>query len=117
MGRMERLEDVSMKLYDLLAKPMDAHDREQVIEEAEGLLAERELILEEVKAPYTEAEIEIGRKLIPIDKQMQQRLNLLFTSLKVEMRSVKKQKSTNQKYINPYKNSSNFDGTFLDQKK
>ncbi len=117
MERMERLEDISMKLYHLLDQPMLGIDREKMIKDAQELLAERELILQEVKAPYTEEENEIGQRLIPIDKKIEQKLNHLFTNLKVEMRSVKRQKSSNQKYTNPYKNASNFDGTFLDKKK
>lgn len=117
MGRMEALYDVTVELNRLLEQPMEVKDREKLIEQTEALISKRELILQDVKEPYTDEERVIGRKLIPLEKNIQQKVKLLFMNLKNEMRSVKKQKSSNQKYINPYKNASNFDGTFLDKKK
>ncbi|MFB1049898.1 flagellar protein FliT [Paraliobacillus sp. JSM ZJ581] len=111
----ERTNELLLLLDENVSKAVE--EREKIIENVNVLLNHREIILAEIKPPYTAEEKEIGIKLVPLEQKIQQRLNLLFTNIKTDMRTVKKQKSTNQKYMNPYQSLANSDGSYLDKRK
>ncbi|MCT2537271.1 flagellar protein FliT [Aquibacillus koreensis] len=116
MSRMKKLHEVTIRLHEAVAK--DSEDqREEKIEKINHLLQEREEILKEVKPPYTDAEKQIGRHLLPINQEIDDKLQSVFFEIKKDMATMKKKKSSNTKYTNPYKNLSNYDGMFLDHKK
>ncbi|WP_182199655.1 flagellar protein FliT [Paraliobacillus salinarum] len=113
--RMNQLYTVSNELLDLLDKTVD--EREDVIDEISVLLENRDSLIEKIKPPYTTEEKEIGAKLISLDKKINQQLNGLFDDIKLDMRSLKKQKNSNKKYMNPYHSLTNYDGSFVDKRK
>ncbi|MGP4040722.1 flagellar protein FliT [Gracilibacillus sp. D59] len=117
MVRMTRLKEITLKLNQTLDEIRKSANREERIIEIQKLLNEREDLLKEVKKPYTEEELKVGRELITIDRDIQKKMNQIFEGVKVDVRSVRKQKSSNQKYVNPYQNLATNDGTFLDKKK
>lgn len=117
MNRLDTLYDVTIKLRELLDQPVKETNREEIIAGVQLLLNERELVIKDIVKPYTEEEMIIGKKIIPIDQEIQKKTEQLFTQLKTEIRNVKKQKVSNQKYADPYQSLANYDGAFLDKKK
>lgn len=117
MEHMKQLQRLTLELFETVDQATKAKERETAITKVTELLDQREALLQEMKEPFTAEELAIGKELLPMEEKIQQRMQLLFNDLKMDMRAVKKQKSTNQKYRNPYKDLANFDGTFLDKKK
>lgn len=117
--RMDQLCTLTKDLFLLLDQEFSKNitEREQTIEKVTNLLDRRGALILDIKAPYTKEEIKMGRELIPLEQKIQQRLKLLFNNVKSDMRTVKKQKSSNQKYVNPYQSLANFDGAYLDKRK
>ncbi|GGF31335.1 hypothetical protein GCM10010954_33160 [Halobacillus andaensis] len=92
-------------------------NRARVIQNVQRLLAVRSELLPELSQPEDEEEKARVERVKSLDKDIQQMLDLLFGGLKREMRNVKRQKSSNQKYTNPYQSLSAYDGMFMDRKK
>jgi len=117
MNRLEKLYKITKQLKIVVSQQITAENREQVIQTINQLVEQRGMYMKEIVPPYTEAEKAMGEELIIINKQIQDQLDKLFEGLKKEMRQIKKQKKSNQSYINPYKKVQTMDGMFLDQKK
>ncbi|CQR46408.1 Flagellar protein FliT [Paraliobacillus sp. PM-2] len=117
MERMQQLYRLTVELLQVVDQATKVKNREEEMKKVTDLLDQREILLQTIKHPYTEEELAIGKKILPMEQEIGQKMQALFTHLKIDMRTVKKQKTTNQKYSNPYKNLASFDGTFLDKRK
>ncbi|MDL4839230.1 flagellar protein FliT [Aquibacillus rhizosphaerae] len=117
MNRLNSLYDVTVKLQELVTSKIPDEERQEKIDKVNSLLKERQVLLNEIKPPYTEEEKVVGKRLLPINEEIQQNLGELFNQVKTDMATVKKKKDSNNKYMNPYKSLSNFDGMFMDHKK
>ncbi|RCW67088.1 flagellar protein FliT [Saliterribacillus persicus] len=116
MDKILKLYKLTNSLIEEAEKATSSEDREEVIEKINTLLDEREVLLKEIKAPFSEEETKKGQEIIELDGRLQKMLAIIFFDLKKEMRSVKKQKSSNEKYVNPYQKLSGHDGMFMDSK-
>ncbi|MRH41980.1 flagellar protein FliT [Aquibacillus halophilus] len=114
---MDRLSEITNELHQVVTHSITSENRQETIDEISDLLEKRQQLLEEIKPPYTEKEKEVGQSLLPKNQEIQVRLESIFTQVKNDMGALKKKKSSNTKYTNPYQNLSNFDGMFLDHKK
>lgn len=117
MNRLDSLHEVTVQLHEVVTQQVSGENRQEQIDRVNQLLDERQQVLLKIKPPYTEAEKVVGQRLLPINKVIQQKLEVLFNQVKADMGTVKKKKSSNAKYTNPYKNVSSYDGMFLDHKK
>ncbi|SDK04286.1 hypothetical protein [Sediminibacillus albus] len=117
MNRLQSFYDVTEELHQQISDDIPIDKREEAIARIEQVLEEREELLKDIKPPYSEEEMETGRALLPLNRDIQDKLKQLLILLRTEMKTVKKQRSSSSKYKNPYKNVSNFDGMFLDHKK
>lgn len=115
-NRVKPVFDTTIQMKDLLEKS-SAKTRDADIEQLNALIELRGKQLEQLTPPYNEEEKKLGQELIPINDRVQELMQSIFSELKKEIRQVKKQKSSNQKYINPYKNVQVMDGMYLDKKK
>jgi flagellar protein FliT len=117
MNRVQPIYDITEKMAILLADEISPNNRQSVINEINMLLLEREKHMNTIAEPYSEEELELGKKIIPLNQTIQEKMNLLFFQLKTEMKQVKKQKNSNRKYTNPYENVQTVDGMFWDKRK
>ncbi|WP_067727100.1 flagellar protein FliT [Oceanobacillus damuensis] len=117
MNRAEPIYEITMKIRELLNQPITPQSRESVIEQLNGLVSDRGKLMDSLTPPYTEDEKRIGSKLVQFNDEIQNRMQILFADLKMEMKQVKKQKKSNQSYTNPYKSVQVMDGMFMDSKK
>lgn len=117
MNRVQPIYDITLKMQQLLATDITSNDRESVIEEISSLLIQRGRYMEEAKEPFTKEELEMGKVLLPLNKEVQEKMDLLFRGLKLEMKQVKKQKNSNRQYTNPYDKVQTMDGMFMDKRK
>jgi flagellar protein FliT len=117
MSVVNQIYDVTSRLYSLLKDgKFTEGSRDDVIEKVELILNERQELLSNLKGPFSEEEKLIGQKIIDLNRVIDEKLPQLKAEVQKDMNKVKKQKSSNEKYTNPYKNVS-FDGMFFDKKK
>ncbi|WP_047984511.1 flagellar protein [Ornithinibacillus californiensis] len=117
MNRVKPIYDITQKMKQLLDADFSSNDRQNVIQEVNSLLLQRGVYMEEAKEPYSTEELEMGKELLPLNTEVQQKLDSLFQGLKNEMKQVKKQKNSNRKYTNPYDKVQTIDGMFMDKRK
>ncbi|WP_440896330.1 flagellar protein FliT [Amphibacillus sp. Q70] len=117
MSVLNELKKVTEGLAQVIEQPVTAKNRDQVLEQIDEYLDKRSQLLENVKAPFSEVETELGTLIMEKDKEIQLKLNHLFLALKGELRDVKKQKVSTEKYLAPYRNVASNDGSYWDKKK
>ncbi|HEY4602083.1 MAG TPA: flagellar protein FliT [Cerasibacillus sp.] len=91
--------------------------RQDVIEQITYLIEKREQALQKLSPPYSKQEIEIGQKIILMNKTIEIEMNRLFLELKQDMKQMKQQRKSTQSYVNPYRAVQTVDGMFMDRKK
>ncbi|TMN21350.1 flagellar protein FliT [Lentibacillus cibarius] len=117
MNRLQNLWDTTNLLHDVLTEAMETKNREKNIERINELVEYRGELLQQVVPPFTDDEKRLGKQLILLNEQVQEKMDTLFTTLKQEMKQMKKQKKSNRTYIDPYEHVKTIDGMFLDSKK
>ncbi|KMY55469.1 hypothetical protein AC623_17245 [Bacillus sp. FJAT-27231] len=105
--------DVTDKLFQLLHR--QSADRDQMITAIETLLEQRETLLADVKAPFTEEEQKLGQEIIKRNAVIDMELKKLKATIQKDMQSLTKKKDSVDKYVNPYA-SMQMDGVFYDRK-
>lgn len=116
MSRLERLYELTLNLQETLISKGELDHREEVILKVTELIDQREDEMTQLTPPYTEAEKEVGQKIVQLNKEIEKKMDDLFSTLKKEMTQFTKQKKTNHSYINPYGNMSSTDGMYVDSK-
>ncbi len=116
MDCLEKVFEITIELKELLERHITSQNREEIINKLNQLIEARGKWMEQLQPPYTAAEKELGEKIYSLNIEIQNKMQQLFTDLKLEMRQVQKQKKTNQSYTNPYRNVHVSDGTFMDSK-
>ncbi|WP_092491973.1 flagellar protein FliT [Virgibacillus salinus] len=117
MNRLQKTYKVTKQLEEVLNVNINGKDRNAVIEQVNHLVEQRGDLLSEITSPYSEEEKQLGKELVKLNEQIQEKMNNLFDDLKVEMKQVKKQKKSNRTYVNPYENVKTMDGMYMDSKK
>jgi len=117
MNRVQTLYDLSEELRELLNKEITDKNRAEIIEETNELVEKREEYINALQPPYTNEEKDLGKKLIPLNTDIQEKMQKLYEALKLEMKNVRKQKKSNRSYVNPYASVRYTDGMFMDSKK
>ncbi|GAA4065443.1 MAG TPA: flagellar protein FliT [Bacilli bacterium] len=117
MSSLIELKTITEKFVQLFEKPILAKDRDQLLEEVNRFLDQRDQLLKKIKAPFSEEEANLVSTIMEQDKEIQLKLDHLFLTLKSELRDVKKQKSSSEKYLDPYRHVATNDGSYWDKKK
>lgn len=117
MNQVQELHDVTSALYELVQQSPTFEERDEVLEKLHDLLDRREELLDQVEGPYSDEEKRLGKEIVHMNETIESETQRLMKQLKMDMARMKKQKSSNQKYTNPYQNVNNYDGMFLDKKK
>jgi flagellar protein FliT len=117
MNRVQPIFELTVQMQILLEDDIATQERKDVIDQLNMLLLERETFMEQATEPFTKEEIELGKKLVPMNREIEAKMEVIFSEIKDEMKQVKKQKQSNRKYVNPYENIQTIDGMFMDKKK
>jgi flagellar protein FliT len=91
-------------------------NREAVIGKIEKLLEERQVLLENIRPPFTSEEHVLGKQMMEWNQVIDRTLISLRNDIKRDMNGLTKKKTTVQRYSNPYENMQH-DGMFYDKKK
>ncbi|MYL70015.1 flagellar protein FliT [Halobacillus litoralis] len=116
MGVWTEFASITANLDEVVHQPVHEMNRTAVIEEVETLLNKRGVLLEQLSEPSQE-EKQLVSEVQKRDLKINQQLECLFDGLKRDIRNAKKQKSSKQRYVNPYQSVSGYDGMYLDHKK
>lgn len=116
MNRLEKLYQITCQLKELLDQDVTAKNREEIIQQMTELIDQRGELMKSISPPYTKEESEMGRKVLELNGFIQEKMNALFNELKLEMKQVKQQRQSKQRYVNPYQDVQVMDGMFLDSK-
>lgn len=95
----------------------DGQKREELIQEFNDFLDQRETLIKQVSKSQTDEEKQLSRDLISVDQKLQNIAQEYFNSFKIELGSFKQKKAHNKKYINPYQQLYGNGGAYLDHKK
>ncbi|MFD1416974.1 flagellar protein [Oceanobacillus jeddahense] len=117
MNRIVPIYQLTESMLQLLSQEIDSHNREEVIDIFQKKMEERGQLLEAIAPPYTQDEDKLGKAVVQMNQDIEQKIKYIFFALKNEMKQVQQQKKSTTSYSNPYKNIQSMDGMFLDQKK
>ena len=107
------------KATEMLIRILEVQDeekRDEVIEQVESLLVERENLQPSIQAPFTDEEFIFGQELLPLEKILQAKLKVYLKDIRVDIADQQKKKVSVNAYMDPY-NQVFRDGTFYDKKK
>ncbi|MBN8235330.1 flagellar protein FliT [Halobacillus kuroshimensis] len=107
---------LTKELEEMVHQP-SSQTRSQRMEHINDLLEKRQKLLSKLPQPSTDEEKAIVQEVKKRDLVINQKMEFLLMDLKNQMRNNKKQKSSKQRYINPYQSVSTYDGMYLDHKK
>ncbi len=114
-GHLLKLYDVSVELKKL-SESINRTNRDEALPKVNELINERENLIKDIKGPYTDEEKLIGQKIVKINEEIQKSMEILLTNVKKDIVQLKKNKSSNLSYINPYGETETTDGVYLDSK-
>lgn len=116
MAKLDTIYDVTNKIEHILNQSITTQNRESIISEVTTLIEERGRMMEELTPPFSEQEKLLGKKVVALNVQIEKKMELMFESLKQDIRKMNKQKESNRSYINPYGDIKSTDGMYLDSK-
>ncbi|WP_078378908.1 hypothetical protein [Sutcliffiella halmapala] len=116
MAVVEDLHRVTTHLLTMLEEEFPAEDkRDPFIEEVEKLLQIRESLLQRLAPPFTEAEIELGKKVAQASQLIPVKLEAFQKQLKQEWSHMQHSKKTAKAYEKAYAGVS-IDGMYYDKR-
>ncbi|AXH98478.1 hypothetical protein DV702_01385 [Sporosarcina sp. PTS2304] len=98
-----------------LTNEVEEAKREEVIEQIEKILDERDLLQSQISQPFTAAEQEAGKELIELEKQVQLNLARFMKTIRANITQSQSKKENINNYTNPYGNMMQ-DGAYYDTK-
>ncbi|MFZ0474236.1 MAG: flagellar protein FliT [Halobacillus sp.] len=117
MALWNQFHDLTQQLEEKVHQTVTERKRAEMVAYVEEILAERSALLHKLPQPESEEERALIADVLQKDIKINQKLEFLFDGLKQDMRNMKKQKSSKQRYANPYQSVSNYDGMYVDHKK
>src|SRR5699024_10606796 len=113
MSLVKEAYELSEQLVQVLNND-EALERERLIIEVEAIVSRREKVVFQLQPPYTDEEKVIGKKLLQLEEEIDQKMKVLFKDVRKDILQFKQQKSSNRSYINPYGQMETIDGMYLD---
>lgn len=109
---------ITEKLLNIVEKPVDPDQREDVIKQITSLLEERQQFIDRrSEKSKNEKEKQLGEQIVKWNKTIIEKLNELKSQVQQDMVNLKKTKVSTKQYSNPYQDVSVSDGMFYDKRK
>ena len=105
------------ELFHLVSKPVEKEERDACIQKITSLLENREQFITDVCPPFATNERERFQQIVLWNESITKRFAEIKQHVQKDMIQLKKAKSSNQQYVNPYQNLSTSDGMFYDKRK
>jgi flagellar protein FliT len=113
VSQVEKLHEVTKELYQLVDQ--QSEKRDELIQSVQHLLDKRELLINDLKGPYSAEEQVLGKEIVELNQVINTRFEQIKSNIKNDLSVTKTKKTTNKHYANPYK-SVNIDGMFFDKR-
>jgi flagellar protein FliT len=108
---------VTEQLFQLVSQPVTKDNRDECIQQITSLLEKREQLLTDVHPPFATNEKQLFQQIIDWNEVITTKFVEIKQHIQHDMIQLKKTKSSNQQYVNPYQNVSATDGMFYDKRK
>ncbi|WHY71585.1 hypothetical protein [Fictibacillus enclensis] len=115
MGTISRLLEITQQLSAHVMKGLPKEGREPYIQRVNVLLDQREALLEEIPAHFTEEEKRIGLDILQLNEGFEPELDRQLNEIKRDIMLMNQKKTQSAHYANPYASVSG-DGMFFDKK-
>ena len=116
MTIVQQIYELTVSLYSFLNENNHKEDnRDQLIEEVEKRLAERKLLLDQMKPPFSETDQKLGADIAVYDEKIQILFKETLNGIQRDINLIKQKKIQNKRYENPY-GTSYEDGIFFDKR-
>ncbi|WP_313237980.1 hypothetical protein [Sporosarcina ureae] len=106
--------DRSLQLIALV-QAVDEEKRDDVIEQIDKILNERDVLQSQIVQPFTAEEDEFGKELIRLEKDVQTSLERFTNTIRTNISQSQAKKENMNSYVNPYGKMSQ-DGAYFDSK-
>lgn len=100
--------------YEEICKPVSKSDRDRLLLKIDEFLAKREVLLKEMKGPYSLEEQKLGKQIIEYDQKIQEMFKSIKQEIQKDIVTTKSQKRNTPKYISPYPITN--DGIYYDKR-
>jgi flagellar protein FliT len=111
MTPLEKFYETTVKLVQIL----ESHsDRDKKITLVDQLLAERDVLLKDIKTPESDG-AELAEKVVKLNQKLDQLLVRERTLIQKDLKDLKHRKEKSDQYQNPYASVS-IDGMFYDKR-
>lgn len=117
VSQVQKVHTITEQLLQLVAKPVVKDQRDELIDQITSLLEKREQLLPGVQAPFSEEDKLFSQQIIDWNQVITAKFTDIKQQIQLDMIQLKKSKSSNQQYINPYQSVSTSDGRFYDKRK
>ncbi len=104
MSAVENVFHLNREFLEEMSKPSSKNDRDSLILKINEFLAKREILLKDMKGPYTAEEKQLGLQMIEDEQKIHALLYSLKSEIQQDFSSAKNIKKNAPKYINPYSN-------------
>jgi hypothetical protein len=116
MNVVDNLDKVTTHLLTLLDGPFPAEkERDVLLEEIDKALQIRDSLLQRLSPPFSEEEMELGKKVTVASQQVTPKLEAFHKQLKQEWAQIQQSKKTAKAYGQAY-NSPTADGMYYDKR-
>ena len=119
MDNVQKLLQISAKLYNDLTKMPSPEERDEFIKMIDESIEERGKLVEALKIEkfQFDASIKNHQMLKELDQGIIERLNKVKLSIQDDLKILQNTKKNEAKYLNPYSNVQVMDGRYYDRKK
>ncbi|WP_226670807.1 hypothetical protein [Metabacillus litoralis] len=117
MRAIEKVHDVTEQLYQLVLKSVPTEERDEQVKKITTLLDQREQDLQNVHPPFSETDSQLFQQIVDWNETITNKFSETKKEIQLDILELKKKKSSNQQYLNPYEGVSSSDGMFYDKRK
>ena len=117
MNALEKVYGITEQLFQLVSQPLEKEARDECIREITLLLENREQFLQNIQPPFTIKDQQLFNKIVIWNEVINRKFAEIKHQIQQDMMQLKKTKSSNQQYVNPYQGISTSDGMFYDKRK
>ncbi|MBM7606230.1 flagellar protein FliT [Metabacillus crassostreae] len=117
MRAIEKVHDVTEQLFQLVSKSVPKEERDEQVKKITTLLDMREQDLKNVQPPFSQIDSQLFQQIVDWNRIITNKLSETKKEIQLDMLELKKKKSSNQQYVNPFEDVSSSDGMFYDKRK
>lgn len=117
MSSIQDVYQITEQLVQLVENPIPKDNRDDFIEKITLLLSEREYVMAGVEKPVTGKEKELANKINSWNETIIENFKMIQKQIQQDMMQLKKTKTSNNQYTNPYQQLSVSDGMYYDKRK